>query len=156
MSTGAREQHKSSDLDGNNSAGEGTGACDLDGTSSGQRRPQLPTSSWLCHMGTLQKWPHTPYWIYSPSVMGLCNPLHQEVESISPALETAGHETCSGQWETGRCDASGGMKLGHWSVLSRCSWGPSGPGGKGPGQLAAWRIWPSCVIAAGPRPPSPR
>ena len=91
-----------------------------------------------------------------PSAMGLCNPLHQEVESISPALETAGHETCSGQWETGRCDASGGMKLGHWGVLSRCSRGPSGPGGKGPGQPTAWRTWPSCVIAAGPRPPSPR
>ena len=50
-------------------------------------------------------------WKPSPSVMILCNSVCQEVDPVSPALDTTDGGICSGQWGDGRCDTSGGGKL---------------------------------------------
>ena len=55
MSTGAREEHKTSGLGGNDSVGEESGACgDTEGVFFAPGRPRLSTSGWLWLHGLSQ------------------------------------------------------------------------------------------------------
>lgn len=67
----------------------------------------------------LQKWPQTfPVLDTIPFAMHLCNSLCQEMESISPALETIDHETCFSQRDISRCNTSRDMKNTQALVLA--------------------------------------